>query len=569
MFPTPTPGFIPPAIPPVAVGVGGAGVAAAAAVAAVAAAAPVAAVAVGAAAVGVGIFVGAQFLAQQWGYMNGRDKPDKGNTLPNGVGVNWSGPAGKAGFVYDITFKWPIRPSQNENPDGDTPELELGANLTNVAGPFDGAYANTDATNSERGKWYYGVTRDGEPYAGSYWDQNRVFYSAGEGGLSVEVRQVGSPDPSPLPPPYVPRPPAVEPEPLPEPEAEPEPRKVPPIPLPQAPPNVEPLPPIAPPAPNPAPAPAPQPTPTPSPSPPPTVPGSESIGNNGSRPAPKPAPIVTTDKNSHFVRGGRIGGQGFGPTNPQQVSKELGRIEQKMAYMLQNFKPNGPNYGEILLQILQLLSQVLPGADYTLTEKCEPCGDDSTPCPAPVYEENIGAGTFGTQGLAYRMDALARLIDASLGAKQLTCAPSPRIYEGDWVTIRFDSDAPSPMGKDRLRKLFRYRTLSSRSIGQLSEYWADFTWNAGSVCVKHISAPWGTPQCWAESADEGKRVIRFAAAESGFDPDAVGKWEIGFSRNPRYGQSGFMRVARVESYPAVTSRDGPSGLPLVAIPGAD
>ena len=569
MFPTPTPGFIPPAIPPVAAGVGGAGVAAAAAVAAVAAAAPVAAVAVGAAAVGVGVFVGAQFLAQQWGYFNGRDKPDKGNTLPNGTGVEWTGPQGKAGFLYDIVFKWPVKPSDSPNPGSDTQELELGATRTNVPGPFDGAYAETTSTATNAGRWTYGVTQNGEYYSGSYWDQNRLFYSAGEGALSIEVRQVGAPDPSPLPPPYVPRPPAVEPEPLPEPEAEPEPRKVPPIPLPQAPPNVEPLPPLAPPAPLPAPAPAPQPTPTPSPSAPPALPDAESIGNNGSRPAPKPAPIVKTDKNSHFVRGGRIGGQGFGPTNPQQVSKELGRIEQKMAFMLQNFNPGGPNYGQILLQILQLLSQVLPGADYTLTEKCEPCGDDSTPCPAPVYEENIGAGTFGPQGLAYRMDALARLIDASLGAKQLTCSSRQSSGTGDWVTIRFDSDAPSQMGNRPLRKLFRYRTLSGRSIGQLSEYWADFTWTAGSVCVQHVSDAHGSPQCWAESVDEGKRVIRFAAAESGFDPDTVGEWEISFSRNPRYGQSGFMRVARVEGFPAVTSRDGPSGLPVVAMPGAE
>ena len=566
---TPVPSFVPPVVAPAAaaaVGVGGAGAAAAAAAAAAALVPPLA-VPLGAAAVGLALFAGAQFLAQEWGYTNGRGIGSGPAKLPNGVDVDWDGPAGKPGVLYDIEFRWPVKPSLSENPPADTPVLELYALRESVIGPFDGAYAETDASGTNASKWYYGVTKDGEYYAGSYWDVNRQYYSAGQGGLSVKVRKVGDADPSPLPSPYPPPIPRVEPEPLPQPEPQPEPKRAPP--LPQAPPNVEPLPPLAPPAPNPAPAPTPNPSPSPSPSAPPAIPGSEPIGNNGSRPPVKPAPIVKTPKDKHYVGKNPVGGPGAGPKNPEQVTKELGRIEQKMAYMLQNFKPNGPNYGEILLQILQALAQFLPAANYTLTEKCEPCGDDSTPCPAPVYEESVGAGTFGTQGLAYRMDMLARLIDGALGAKQLTCASPRPALAGDWVTIRFESDAISEMGDRPIRKLFRYRTLSGRSIGQLSEYWASFTWTAGNVCVIHSDAPWGTPQCWAESVDEGKRVIRFAAAESGFDPDAVGKWTVSFSRNPRYGQRGSMRVKSIEGYPAVTSRDGSDGLPTVALPGAE
>ena len=76
----------------------------------------------------------------------------------------------------------------------------------------------------------------------------------------------------------------------------------------------------------------------------------------------------------------------------------------------------------------------------------------------------------------------------------------------------------------RLRKLLRYRSESSRDLGQLSAYWQDFTWNAGDIIVFHKGAWWGTPQVWAASQEEGQRVLRFAAAEAGIDPDQVGEW---------------------------------------------
>ena len=561
----PTPGFIAPAAPAVGVGVGGAAIAATAAAAAVAAAAPVAAVAVGAAALGVGIFAGAKFLAQQWGYLNGRDEPNKNNTLPNGVGIEWTGPAGKAGRRYDIEFSWPIKPSQTTT--GGGTELSVSSRNEDVPGPFDGAMAETSATGTKRGKWTWGVTRDGDRIAGGYWDANRDYFSRGEGALSVSVFDRGEPDQKPLAPPYLPKPPAYVPEPVPElePSTAPKPRPKAPPPLPQVPPKPSPLPPLAPPSPNPAPAPNTPPTPQPgSPSPSP-VPGGERLPNTGAAPAPKPLPITTTPGDKHYVGDSPIGGPGVGPKNPAQITKELGRIENKLASLLSSFKPGGPDYGDILEGLLAALLALLPGFDYSLTEKCEPCGDDN-PCPPPVYSETLGFGeSAGIQGLAYRIDALARLIDGQLGARQLTCSTKRPELLGDWVTVRFESDGPSEMGSRPLRKLLRYRTESGKSLGQLSDYWAGFTWTSGDVCVIHKGASWGTPQCWAKSVNEGKRVLRFAAAESGFDPDAVGQWTVSFSRNPRYGQRGFMRVKRVEGFPAVTSRDGPDGLPQVAV----
>ena len=566
MFPTPTPGFVPPAAPAVGVGVGGATAAAAAAAAALAAGLPLllGPAAGGAAAGAIGGAL--KGLGQLWGYFNGRDKPNKNNKLPNGIGVEWTGPSGKAGYTYEVSFKWPIRPDLQDDPPNDTPEITLTKTSTNVPGPFGGAYAYTTATRTEKGQWFYGVGTVENPAAGGYWDPNRQYYSAGQGALEVEVRQVGDPDPSPLPPPYAPAPPAIEP--LPAPQTEPKPRPKAPPPLPQVPPDPAPLPPLAPPSPNPAPSPA-KPAPAPSPAPAPAIPGAKPMQPDGSyprqgRPFPKP-----TDPGKHYNRGVGFGGNKYGPTNFQQALRELGRIEQKLAYIMDGGRrppsgqPSPEDWFNIISKFLEVWFSFLPDTTYYLHEKCEPCEDDC----APKYETDTTNGdNYAFRGLAYRIDKIAELLDAQLGVKQLVCDSTPPNGEGDWVTIRFESDAHSEMGNRPLRKLFRYRTLSGKSLGQLSSYWSSFTWTAGPVCVKHKGAPWGYPQCWAESADEGKRVIRFAAAESGFDPDQVGKWEIGFSRNPRYGQRGSMRVKSIEGFPAVTSRDGPDGLPLVANP---
>lgn len=120
------------------------------------------------------------------------------------------------------------------------------------------------------------------------------------------------------------------------------------------------------------------------------------------------------------------------------------------------------------------------------------------------------------------------------------------------------------MRKTPLRKVFRYRDQSGADLDSHTEHWRNFTWEAGPVCVIHKGASWGTPQVWASSVAEGKRVIRHAGAVAGIDPDSVGQWVITGSLNPRYGQSGSMRVRPlVGGCISVTKRDGPSSLPDV------
>ena len=223
----------------------------------------------------------------------------------------------------------------------------------------------------------------------------------------------------------------------------------------------------------------------------------------------------------------------------------------------------------------------------------DPCPPNE-PCrfePTPPIEASITAQTFDFQAYCDRdendelltaqfnlagaadigacFEALARqnltimqVLQQHLNWKQGKCNAPPKL--GDWVTVRFESAGPSPSSNRPLRKLFRYRSQSGRDLGATTEYWKDFQWSAGPVCVIHKGAWWGVPQVWAATADEGKRVIRHAAGEAGLDPDQVGGWTISGSDNPRYGMPGQMSVAEIDFGPWVTKRDGPSGMPPLA-----
>ncbi len=183
------------------------------------------------------------------------------------------------------------------------------------------------------------------------------------------------------------------------------------------------------------------------------------------------------------------------------------------------------------------------------------------------YLYDVEATNDGIFGLARRMDALAWMINNAQLIPYTSCATQKPVLEGQWVTTRWESDEKMAHSGRRLRKLFRYRTKSSRDLGQLSAYWENFTWKSGDVCVRHTGAWWGDPQVWAESAEEGQRVIRHAATEAGIDPDQVGRWATGSSRSPRYGMSGTMRILRNQDFPWVASRSGAPWPNVLAKPG--
>ena len=208
--------------------------------------------------------------------------------------------------------------------------------------------------------------------------------------------------------------------------------------------------------------------------------------------------------------------------------------------------------------ILDFLEPVQPGGTYLLDGVCEDLTDEGG---QPQFSTPVVGGKGFTPVIS-RLDAMQHLLQAHLRYRTPTCRPAP--VKGDWRTIHFVSDEKSPNGKSRLRKRFRYRSQSGIELGGLVDHWAGFSFSAGPVIVWHSGSSLGTPQVWAASIDEGKRVIRHAGGEAGIDPDQVGKWRVGGSDNSRYGVSGAMRVDTTGGYYWITARDGSDARPIVA-----
>ena len=161
--------------------------------------------------------------------------------------------------------------------------------------------------------------------------------------------------------------------------------------------------------------------------------------------------------------------------------------------------------------------------------------------------------------------ALMEIMQQHLDWKTPTCdCNEPEQYEGDFRTISFRSDQTSPYGKSRLRKRFRYRSVSGNDLGAIVDHWKDFTWEGGPYRVRWIGKSWRSPEIWAASEAEGQRVIQHAAAEAGAYALETGGWSTRISRSPRLGVPGTMRVDTTGGYFWITERDGSNGRPIVA-----
>ena len=266
-------------------------------------------------------------------------------------------------------------------------------------------------------------------------------------------------------------------------------------------------------------------------------------------------PINITNPNHHFpVSGGPPVSPGGTRGDIGSIAAEVGRIEQKGSSGLDKINS--------ILNFLDLLNDalgdgVMPAYEWRLQGICEdvPEGEDQPyhlwngdELP-PMIQNNL------------KLDHLAQMLQVHLGFKTPICKGSH--VQGEWRTVHFISDEPSGAHGGRLSKRFRYRSLGGGALADIIDHWSGFTWSAGPVIVKHKDAWWGTPQVWASSGDEGKRVIRHAAAEAGIDPDQTGRWEIGGTSHPRYGLPGTMRVNRKGGYWWITARDGPDERPIV------
>jgi hypothetical protein len=217
--------------------------------------------------------------------------------------------------------------------------------------------------------------------------------------------------------------------------------------------------------------------------------------------------------------------------------------------------------GNLLAELIKALAeQPYDGATYRLQSVCE--ADDEG--NQKVTEIQIPTAK-GTAAALYRLDAVAQLLQPLKDYKQPICPVERPEKVGDFRTISFISDETSPDGGNRLRKRFRYRSQSGADLGSVVDHWKNFTFAAGPTCVTHSGSSLGTPQVWAASADEGKRVIQHAGAEAGVNPDQVGKWTISGSDNPRYGMPGTMRVNTKGGYYWITARLDSNNRPPVAV----
>jgi hypothetical protein len=200
-------------------------------------------------------------------------------------------------------------------------------------------------------------------------------------------------------------------------------------------------------------------------------------------------------------------------------------------------------------------------------------GQPPGPIPVPYLPDPDGEGNPLWQKLleAALAGAVSGLVqnlfdqtDAKLD-QLLDCAcPKEEPIQGQFRTISFRSDETSPFGKSRLRKRLRYRGSEGVELSALVDHWRDFSWESGAVRVDHVGASWGSPQVWASTEDEGKRVIRHAGREAGIDPDQVGRWSARSSNSPRCGVSDTMRVDTTGGYYWITARDGSDQRPIVA-----
>ena len=220
----------------------------------------------------------------------------------------------------------------------------------------------------------------------------------------------------------------------------------------------------------------------------------------------------------------------------------------------------GATTGALLNQIARLMND-------TFNYSMEPgVFDLVAPCNYDVEGKNeIRQWAFPQTPLILRLYdhqvAMMEIMQQHLDWKTPICGNVKPTLEGTWISTHWRSDADSPNSNRPLRKLFRYRSKSTRTTNELQDYWRDFTWRSGPFCVIHKGAWWGTPQIWAESANEGKRVIRHAASEAGIDPDQIGEWAVSSSGSPRYGMSREMRLDTSPGERWVTRREGPSGFP--------
>ena len=186
-----------------------------------------------------------------------------------------------------------------------------------------------------------------------------------------------------------------------------------------------------------------------------------------------------------------------------------------------------------------------------------------------TYEWKIDANNSGIKGLAKRVDTLATMMNIYHLIPYRRCADNKPQLALHWRSLRFESETKTPAGTRRVDKLLRYRGELPGNVDEIAAHWADFEWETGPVIVWHKGSPVGTPKVWAASEAEGKRVLRHAFAEAGFDADQVGEWGVSGSDHPRYGLRATVKLKCVDGCWSATARRGSDGYPIASIAQSD
>jgi hypothetical protein len=160
-------------------------------------------------------------------------------------------------------------------------------------------------------------------------------------------------------------------------------------------------------------------------------PGSGAITGGGLvLPEAPPVPVPTTGPDVRDYGGPIVGAPGSPPPPTMQgIASEVGRIEQKLAFLLPIVE--GINGLEVLKDLLGLLPNPVDGVTYQLSQ---PCGTDENGQPLEPLEVEVLTQSDSTAAIIRRLDAIAYLIDLHKQTRQPLCKGK---VTGEPVTVTF------------------------------------------------------------------------------------------------------------------------------------